>query len=268
MLRIPLAIVSALLISACTAELPEEPRAAMETRTVDYRDGDAVLEGYLVRPARTDRDLPGILVCHAWKGIGDHERDWAEQLAKLGYVVFCPDIYGKGIRPADRAGAGEQAAKYRGDRALMRARVNRGLAELAGMKGVDADRIVAIGFCFGGGTVLELARSGAPVRGVVSLHGNLDTPDPDDAKEIQGEVLVLHGAADPHVPVEQVAAFKAEMEAAGVDYDFVAYEGAVHSFTDPAAGNDPGTGAAYNRSAATQAFAATVKFIEAVTETE
>lgn len=136
------------------------------------------------------------------------------------------------------------------------------------MEGVDATRIVAIGFCFGGGTVLELARSGADVRGVVSLHGNLDTPNPDDAKNIKGEVLILHGAADPHVPAEQVEAFKAEMQAAGVDYDFVSYAGAVHSFSDPAAGDDPSKGAAYDADAAAKAWDATVKFIEAMTQTK
>ena len=111
---------------------------------------------------------------------------------------------------------------------------------------VAFNQTAAIGYCFGGGVVLELARSGARVDGVVSFHGNLDTPDPEDAKNIRGKVLVLHGARDPLVPIEQVKGFIREMEMAKVDYQLVMYGGAVHSFSDPSAGNDPSTGVAYN----------------------
>jgi dienelactone hydrolase len=114
---------------------------------------------------------------------------------------------------------------------------------------VDGKRLAAIGYCFGGTTVLELARSGAEVRGVVSFHGGLDTPNPGDAKNIKGAVLALHGADDPHVPPRQVAAFEEEMRSAGVDWQMIVYGGAVHGFTNPANGSNPSTGVAYDEKA-------------------
>jgi dienelactone hydrolase len=124
----------------------------------------------------------------------------------------------------------------------------------------DSNRIAAIGYCFGGGTVLELARSGANIAGVVSFHGNLDTPNPSDAKAIKAKVLVLHGANDPYVPAEQVAAFESEMRQADVDWQLMAYGGVVHSFTNPEAGNDPSKGVAYNEAADKRSWAAMKQF--------
>jgi dienelactone hydrolase len=237
------------LLPACAKSTESKP-VEVVTETVEYKHGDVVLSGYLAMPGDVDGQVPGVLVVHAWKGIGPHERESAEELARMGYVAFCADIYGKGIRPTTREGAAEQATKYRSDRALMRARANAGLAWLKAHESVDPARTAAIGYCFGGGTVLELARSGADFLAAVSFHGNLDTPDPADAENIKARVLVLHGAADPHVPPEQVAAFETEMKDAGVDYELVPYEGAVHSFTHKDAGNDPSKGAAYDAKAA------------------
>jgi dienelactone hydrolase len=141
------------------------------------------------------------------------------------------------------------AGKYKNDRALMRARVQAGLDALAGSELCDPRKVAAIGYCFGGTSVLELARSGADIAGVVSFHGGLDTPTPADAKNIKAKVLVLHGGDDPHVPRKDVEAFKNEMSAAGVDWQLVIYGGAVHAFTNPAAGNDKSRGAAYNADA-------------------
>lgn len=138
----------------------------------------------------------------------------------------------------------------------MRDRAKAGLAVLQRNPLVDAQRIAAIGYCFGGGVVLELARSGAPVAGAVSFHGNLDTPNLADARNIKGKVLVLHGASDPLVPVTQVEAFKKEMTEANVDWQFVSYGGAVHGFTNPKTGNDPSDGLAYDRQADQRSFAA------------
>ena len=170
-------------------------------------------------------------------------------LAQLGYVAFALDIYGKGIRPKDRAEAGAQAGKYRADRPLLRQRARAAVLELRKNPLVDTNRLAMIGYCFGGGTALELARSGANLKGFVSFHGNLDTPDPSLAKNIKGKILVLHGAIDPNVKPESVVAFHAEMEAAKVDYQFIAYSGAVHAFTQREAGNDISKGAAYNAKA-------------------
>ena len=192
---------------------------------------------------------PGVLVVHEWTGLGPYVQKRVQQLARMGYVALGADIYGKGVRPGNPKDAAAIAGKYKGDRQLMRDRVLAGLAELRRQPRVDAGRIAAIGYCFGGTTVLELARSGADVRGVVSFHGGLDTPLPAKAGQMKAKVLALHGADDPFVPPAQVAAFQDEMRAAGADWQMVYYSGAVHSFTNPEAGNDPKKGAAYNERA-------------------
>jgi dienelactone hydrolase len=150
------------------------------------------------------------------------------------------------VRPTNPGEAGEQSKKYMADRKLLRERANAGLEALKARDNVDAAHIAAIGYCFGGTTVLELARSGADVAGVVSFHGGLTTPNPDDAKQIKGKVLVLHGADDPFVKPPDVAAFQDEMRKANVDWQMVFYANSVHSFTNPAAGNDNSKGVAYN----------------------
>jgi dienelactone hydrolase len=250
-----------LLPAACAdGTVNGEEEMKVRTETVEYRHGDAVLEGYLAWPEGADDKRPGVLIVHAWMGLGDFVRERAQEMARRGRVAFALDMYGKGIRPKNRQEASQQATLYRSDRPLMRARAQAGLAYLAGREQVDPGRIAAIGFCFGGGTVLELARSGADVAGVVSFHGNLDTPDPEDARKITAKVLVLHGADDPHVPDEQVNAFIAEMRNARVDWQLVHYGGAVHAFTEPAAGDDPSRGAAYDETVARRSWAAMETF--------
>lgn len=233
--------------------------AKVETTTVVYRHGDAVLEGYLAKPDGPGLH-PGVVVVHDWRGITADTRHRAEMLAELGYVALAIDMYGQGVRPTTPDECAKQAGIYRADRALMRARARAGLDLLSADPGVDKARIAAIGYCFGGGTALELARSGAPLVGVVSFHGNLDTPDPSVAKAIQGKVLVCHGADDPFVPAEQVAAFQKEMREAGVDYEINQYGGAVHSFTVKDSGNDPSKGAAYNEAADRRSWVAMQQF--------
>jgi dienelactone hydrolase len=213
---------------------------------VEYKDGQTVLEGYLAYDDALSSLRPGVVVVHEWMGLGDHVKNNAQRLAGLGYVAFGADIYGKGIRPKTPQEAGKLAGTYKADRALLRRRVNAALTALRKQPNVDSRRLAAIGYCFGGTTVLELARSGADVQGVVSFHGGLGTPMPTDAKNIKGRVLALHGADDPNVPAEEVAAFENEMRAANVDWELVKFGGAVHSFTNPLAGNDPSKGAAYN----------------------
>jgi dienelactone hydrolase len=223
--------------------------AEIKTETVVYHQAGTPLEGVLVYDAGAPQPLPAVIIFHQWLGITDYERQRARMLAELGYAAFCADIYGQGARPAGRADAGQFAGKYRGDRALMRARAQAALDYVQGLEFVDPAQVAAIGYCFGGGVALELARSGADLAGVVSFHGNLDTPDPVDARNIKCPLLVCHGAADPHVPQRQVQDFVSEMEAAGVDYEVNMYGGAVHSFTDWNAGSDTSGGAAYSESA-------------------
>ena len=223
-----------------------EAAASVQTQAIDYRDGETVLEGYLAFDDAVPGPRPGVLVVHEWKGLNEYAKRRARQLAELGYVAFAVDMYGKGVLAKDHQEAAQLSGVYRSDRSLMRKRILAGLAVLMTQPQVDAARLAAIGYCFGGTTVLELARSGAPVKGVVSFHGGLDSPDPDAGKAITAKVLVLHGAEDRFVAPEQMAAFKGELDAAGVDYRIIEYPGAVHGFTVAEAGNDPSTGVAYN----------------------
>ncbi|HJX59722.1 MAG TPA: dienelactone hydrolase family protein [Thermodesulfobacteriota bacterium] len=221
-------------------------QATIRTDVIDYKHGDTILEGYLAYDDAIQGKRPGVIVVHEWWGINNYVRMRTEQLAKLGYIAFAIDMYGKGVRAKDAKEAGSLSSTYRSDRALMRSRANSGLEVLKNHSLTDVNRIAAIGYCFGGTTVLEMARSGAQLVGVVSFHGGLGAPNPGDAKNIKGKVLVLHGADDPAVPPDQVMAFQDEMRKAGVDWYFVSYGGAVHSFTNPDSGKDPSKGAAYN----------------------
>ena len=253
----------AMTLLLCGGVVPSA-QAAIQTQPIEYPDGSAVLEGYLAYDDATTDQRPGVLVVHEWKGLGPYAKHRAEQLAGLGYVAFAADMYGKGVRAETHEEAAKLAGVYKSDRQLMRRRIKAALDVLAKHPLVDPSRLAAIGYCFGGTTVLELARSGAPVKGVVSFHGGLDTPDPADAKAITGRILVLHGASDPFVPAAQVAAFEQEMQAAGVRYRIIRYSGAVHSFTVPEAGEDPSTGMAYNADADQQSWQAMQDFLEDV----
>ena len=236
-------VVSSLVAVVFTASAAS---AAVKTETVLYKLGSTELEGVLAYDDAKVGRQPAILLVHDWTGVGPNVKRRAEQLAGMGYVAFAADIYGKGVRPTTPEACGKEATKYKSDRPLLRARVNAGYDVLAKHARVDPTKIAAIGYCFGGTTVLELARSGTPVKGVVSFHGGLDSPKPEDGKNIKGKVLALHGADDPYVPAADKAAFEQELRAANVDWQLVEYGGAVHSFTIPEAGSDKSKGAAYD----------------------
>ncbi|MGH8103431.1 MAG: dienelactone hydrolase family protein [bacterium] len=233
---------------------------AVKTETVEYKQGDTSLEGYLSYDDALKGPRPGIVVFHDWMGNGPFSKGRAEELAKLGYVAFAADIYGKGVRPKNAQEAGAQAGLYKNDRPVTRARANAALAVLRKNPRVSSKRLAAIGYCFGGMVALELARSGADIIGAVTFHGALDTPTPGDAKNIKGNVLALHGADDPFVTLQNVEAFEDEMRKAGVDWQLIAYGGAVHAFSNPAAGNDNSKGAAYNEKADRRSWAAMNSF--------
>ena len=253
------------LLAAMMVLITQTAQARLVTKTVEYHQGNTVLEGYLAYDDAVKGKRPGVLVIHEWTGVNDYVKKRVDQLAALGYVAFAADIYGKGVRPSTPELAGKEAAKYRGkDRSLLRARAQAGLDVLAASPQVDAGHLAVIGYCFGGTAALELARSGASLRGTVSFHGGLDTPVPADALNIHGKVLALHGADDPHVPPDQVAAFQQEMRLAKVDWEMVYYGGAVHSFTNPDSGNDPSKGVAYNAEADRRSWAEMKMFFDEI----
>ncbi|MFN7562256.1 MAG: dienelactone hydrolase family protein [Prosthecobacter sp.] len=233
---------------ATLASLAATLHAGMVEKAVEYTTGGVTCEGlHVVDDTKTGK-LPSVLIIHQWTGVSDNEKMRARMLAELGYNVFVADIYGKGIRPQPPE-SGKEAGKYKTDRKLYRERLLAGLEQLRQTPQADPAQIAAIGYCFGGTGVIELARSGAMVKGVVSFHGGLDSPAPADGKNIKGKVLALHGADDPFVPAKDLAAFEQEMKDAGVDFKLVQYPGAVHAFTQKAAGNDNSKGAAYNEAA-------------------
>lgn len=218
-----------------------------------------MLEGAVAYDDEAEGKRPGVLVVHQWMGITEHEHEMAKRLAGLGYIAFVADIYGKGVRPKNQSEAREQAMKYRGkDGKLFRGRLAASLAALRAQKNVDPGKLGAIGFCFGGTGVLELARSGAAVKGVVSFHGGLKTPAPAREGEIKAKVLVCHGADDPSVSNEDLLGFMKEMREAKADWQLNAYGGAVHAFTQKSA-NTPGR-AQYHEEAAKRSWEAMKAF--------
>ena len=253
-----------LLLFAILVTCAVNAEAALVTKTVEYKEGDTVLEGYLAYDDASDLYRPAVLVVHEWTGINPYIKKRTEALARLGFVAFAADIYGKGVRPSTPAEASKTAAIYKGNIPLLRARVNAGLETLKRQPHVDYMNIAAIGYCFGGTSVLELARSGARVNGVVSFHGGLGTPNRKDAQNITGKVLALHGADDPFVKPDEIAAFQEEMRTAKVDWQLVSYGGAVHSFTNPDAGTDNSKGAAYNERADKRSWTAMQQFLREV----
>lgn len=225
-----------------------DARSEIVEKAVTYQSAGEQCEGWHCYDSAVSGKRPSVLIVHQWTGLTGYEKMRAKMLAELGYNVFALDIYGKGIRPQPPE-SGKWAGKFKSDRDLFRKRLADGLETLKKMPQTDTEQLAAIGYCFGGTGVLELARSGAEIEGVVSFHGGLGTPTPEDAEQIQCEVMVLHGAKDPFVPVDEVNAFHKEMLDANVAYSFTAYPDAVHAFTQKMAGDDPSKGAAYQAEA-------------------
>jgi len=237
-------------------------QAALVEKAVIYKQGGTTLEGFHVFDDAVVGKRPAILVVHQWTGLSDYEKRRSRALAELGFNVFAADIYGQGIHPQPPDAAGKEAGKYKGDRTLYRARLMAGLDWLKADARTDVTKVAAIGYCFGGTGVLELARAGAEIAGVVSFHGGLDAAPglAAEAGKTRAKVLVLHGADDPYAPAAQVAEFEKEFSAAKADWQLVLYSGAVHSFTQKEAGNDNSKGAAYNEAADRRSWAAARAF--------
>lgn len=236
------------LLIICGLLLTAAVDAKIVSQNLEYKHGDAVLEGYLAYDDAAKGKRPGVLVVHEWWGLNDYVRTRVDKLAELGYVAFALDMYGKGIWTTDPKKAGELSGHLRG-KPIMRERARAGLDILRKNEKVDTQRIAAIGYCFGGTTVLELAYGGADIRGGVSFHGGLSVPKPEDMGAIKAKILVLHGADDAFVSSENIAAFQDGMRQAGADWQMVYYGSAVHSFTNPAADKANVKGLAYNSTA-------------------
>lgn len=226
--------------------------AAITSKKIAYELDKTKFEGVLVADESAGQ-RPGLVLVPNWLGITEANLKQAELIASRGYVVFVADMYGANVRPKNQEEAGKAAGAVKGNRPLMRQRIAKALEVfLAQKSSADPTRVGAIGFCFGGTAALELARSGGKIAGVVSFHGGLSSPTPEDAKNISAKVLALHGADDPGVPPDEVAAFQAEMRAAKVDWQLVAFGNTVHSFTDVDA-KTPGR-AEYNPVSAARAY--------------
>lgn len=236
--------------------------AALVKKDVDYSAAGRPYLGYLVYDDRLKANTPGVLIAHNWMGITDETKSKADQVASLGYVVFAVDVYGKDRRPKNMDEAKQLSSSFKKDRVLLRGHMQEGLAQLKKAIHVDKSRLAAIGYCFGGTAAIELARAGADLKGVVSFHGGLDSPTPDDGKKIKGRLIAFHGADDPFVPAANLTAFEEEMRKWKIDWQLVKYGGAVHSFTEKAAGNDNSKGAAYNASADQRSWLALQGFLK------
>jgi len=235
----------------------------MITKKIDYQDGNTQLEGYLAYH-ETGQPKPAVLVSHDWSGRRELACKGAERIADMGYIGFALDMYGKGIFGADGDAEknGALMAPFAQDRGLLRRRINAALHAVRQLQQVDATKVAAMGYCFGGLCVLELARSGADVKSVISIHG-IFAPGNIANEKITAKVLCLHGHDDPMVPPEQVLAFETEMTQANVDWQVHVYGGTMHAFTNPKA-NNPSFGTVYKELAAKRAYQSIANFLSEV----
>ncbi|MGQ9424980.1 dienelactone hydrolase family protein [Gilvimarinus sp. F26214L] len=253
-----------------------EPTGAAETESgnadirgeeVSYQVGDTTFKGYIAYDANQEGQRPGVLVVHEWWGHNEYVRTRAHMLARMGYTAMALDMYGDGKQAAHPEDAQKFMSEVMGNMELMQRRFTAAQEQLEQHPTTSPAQIAAIGYCMGGAVVLTMAREGADLAGVASFHGNLGTEDPAQPGEITADILVLHGADDPFVPQEQVEAFKAEMEAAGANYEFIGYPGAVHGFTNPGAtalGEEFDLPLAYDESADEQSWAELEQFLQDV----
>lgn len=237
---------------------------AIVTKWVEYEQGGASLRGYLAYDNSRAGARPLVLVFHDWDGINDYEMLRSKALAKMGYVAFAADIFGKGAKVDTVAERSALVQEFYNNLDLFRARAEAGLSEALKQPNVDAKRVAAIGYCFGGGTALELARDGANLLGVVSFHGTLQTKRPMVKNAFRGKVLVLAGGADPFVPKQHIESLKQEMKNAGVPVRVVSYPGAMHAFTIKGSEKMGLKGVAYNAKADKGSWEEMKKFFERV----
>jgi dienelactone hydrolase len=240
--------------------------AVMHKEEVSYADGDVELKGYLFWDDAFSGKRPGILVAHEWWGLNDYAKLRAEMLAEMGYVAFAADMYGGGkmTRHADEAkGWMKQITASVDD---WQRRANLALEQLRSNPNVEPEKLAAIGYCFGGATVMQLAYAGADLDGVVSFHGSMPPATPQEAARVKARVLVAHGDEDSFVPPERIGAFKKALSGAGVDWEMNIYAGARHGFTNPYANGYGMDGLAYNENADRRSWLRMLAFFEELFE--
>ncbi|KJS08262.1 MAG: carboxymethylenebutenolidase [Gammaproteobacteria bacterium BRH_c0] len=233
---------------------------SIQTRIVEYSDGTTQFKGYLAWDDSINGPRPGVLIAHTWAGRSDHEGEKARKLAELGYVGFAIDMYGEGKLGTGVEECSAMMQPLLADRATLQQRINLALDTARQLPEVDTHRIAAMGFCFGGLCVLDLARSGADLQGVVSFHGLFTAPGNTEGNKISAKVLCLHGYDDPLVPAQSIIDLGDELTTAGADWQIHAYGGTVHAFTRPDA-NDPDFGAVYNPSADRRSWQSLLNFL-------
>ncbi len=238
----------------------------VKTHPVEYASKGTIMEGMIAYDDANKEAKPGILIVHDWMGLGPFAEDKAKKLAQEGYVAFAMDVYGKGVRPKDEKEAAALANKYKDNRPLLQDHMRAAYDKLISMKGVDPHKIIVMGYCFGGGVVLNQARMGKNLAGVASFHGMLTSKKfKADATTLKAKILVAHGGADPFVPPEQASSFVTEMLGAGADLDFRVYPGVKHSFTVPEAtakGEAFGMPFKYDEHADKDSWAALLRMLE------
>jgi len=238
-------------------------QAKLVKETVPYNVGEKVFKGYMVYDDQIEGKRPGVLVIHEWWGLNDYAKMRADQLAEMGYVAFAADMYGEGKATREAEEAAKLSGQLRGTPAL-RQRAQAALEVLKNNKLVDAKRLAAIGFCFGGTTVLELAYSGADIAGIVSFHGGLPIPEAGESGKIKAKIFVLIGSEDPSLSREARLRFREVMDMERLDWQMAVYGGAVHAFSNPAAGTDKSRGAAYDEKAAKRSWEAMKAFFREI----
>ena len=240
--------------------------AVMHQEAISYKDGDVALTGYLYWDDAFTGQRPGVLVAHEWWGLNDYAKLRAEMLAETGYVAFAADMYGdaKITRHADEAKG--WMAQIASNVELWQRRANLALEQLRSHPQVDAQKLAAIGYCFGGATVMQMAYSGVDLEGVVSFHGSLPPATPEQAAEVKGRVLIAHGDADGFVPPDRIKAFLKALSDAGVDWEMDIYAGAQHGFTNPYADGYGMDGLAYQEQADRRSWMRMLAFLEELFE--
>ena len=235
----------------------------IQTRTIDYQDGDVDLQGYLAWDDAVEAKRPGVMIAHAWAGRSDLENGKAEALAKLGYVGFALDNFGRGILGTNTEENSALIQPFLDDRAMLQGRLQIALEVLKGLDEVDASRVAAIGFCFGGLCVLDLARTETDIRGVVSFHGLFGSPGNTAGNKIKAKVLALHGWDDPMAPPDQVVSLAEELSSMGADWQVHGYGNTMHAFTNPQA-NDQDFGTVYSPDADRRSWNAMQDFLSEI----